>query len=221
MVKENYSIHRYACTLYNTFYWSQILINKKMMLPKITTCITEECKRRMFKYSVSVYIALVSVQWNPVLYYKVLLDVSTILLFKFCHSRYLSGYNKSLVLVRKYVRRRSDNSSEQHWFVAWITIITMCITSLQRIKCTHCSNQIHLHIKSDKPIPMLPRWSLTDPSGLPLLADCQRSNPIKAPMSQVSHFPLTTTADGYLQTPTRCWLWGIHPLRPESMRWVE
>ena len=28
--------------------------------------------------------------------------------------------------------------------------------------------------------PMLPRWSLTDPSGRPLLADCQRSNPSKA-----------------------------------------
>ena len=28
--------------------------------------------------------------------------------------------------------------------------------------------------------PMLPRWSVTDPSGMPLLADCQRSNPNKA-----------------------------------------
>ena len=28
--------------------------------------------------------------------------------------------------------------------------------------------------------PMLPRWSLTDPSGRPLLADCLRSNPSKA-----------------------------------------
>ena len=27
---------------------------------------------------------------------------------------------------------------------------------------------------------MLPRWSLTDPSGRPLLADCLRSNPSKA-----------------------------------------
>ena len=27
--------------------------------------------------------------------------------------------------------------------------------------------------------PMLPRWSLTDPSGRPLLADCLRSNPSK------------------------------------------
>ena len=27
---------------------------------------------------------------------------------------------------------------------------------------------------------MLPRWSLTDPSGRPLFADCQRSNPSKA-----------------------------------------
>ena len=28
--------------------------------------------------------------------------------------------------------------------------------------------------------PMLPRWSLTDPSGRPLLADCLRSNPSEA-----------------------------------------
>ena len=28
--------------------------------------------------------------------------------------------------------------------------------------------------------PMLPRWSLTDPSGRPFLVDCQRSNPRKA-----------------------------------------
>ena len=34
--------------------------------------------------------------------------------------------------------------------------------------------------------PMLPRWSLTDPSGRPLLADCQRSNPSKALKSRKS-----------------------------------
>ena len=35
--------------------------------------------------------------------------------------------------------------------------------------------------------PMLPRWSLIDSSGRPLLADCQRSNPSKAlKSSQVS-----------------------------------
>ena len=32
--------------------------------------------------------------------------------------------------------------------------------------------------------PMLPRWSLTDPSGRPLLADCLRSNPSKAQSSK-------------------------------------
>ena len=34
--------------------------------------------------------------------------------------------------------------------------------------------------------PMLPRWSLTDPSGSSLLADCQRSNPSKALKSNKS-----------------------------------
>ena len=34
--------------------------------------------------------------------------------------------------------------------------------------------------------PMLPRWSLTDPSGRPLLADCLRSNPSKARKSSKS-----------------------------------
>ena len=34
--------------------------------------------------------------------------------------------------------------------------------------------------------PMLPRWSLTDPSGRPLLADCLRSNPSKALKSSKS-----------------------------------
>ena len=34
--------------------------------------------------------------------------------------------------------------------------------------------------------PMLPRWYLTDPSGRPLLADCQRSNPSKALKSSKS-----------------------------------
>ena len=33
---------------------------------------------------------------------------------------------------------------------------------------------------------MLPRWSLTDPSGKPLLADCLRSNPSKARKSSKS-----------------------------------
>ena len=33
---------------------------------------------------------------------------------------------------------------------------------------------------------MLPRWYLTDPSGRPLLADCQRSNPSKALKSSKS-----------------------------------
>ena len=36
--------------------------------------------------------------------------------------------------------------------------------------------------------PMLPRWSLTDPSGRPLLADCQRSNPSKALKSSKSSY---------------------------------
>ena len=35
--------------------------------------------------------------------------------------------------------------------------------------------------------PMLPRWSLTDPSGRPLLADCQRPNPSKALKSRKSN----------------------------------
>ena len=34
--------------------------------------------------------------------------------------------------------------------------------------------------------PMLPRWSLTDPSGRTLLADCQRSKPSKALKSSQS-----------------------------------
>ena len=34
--------------------------------------------------------------------------------------------------------------------------------------------------------PMLPRWSLTDPSGMTLLADCLRSNPSKACKSSKS-----------------------------------
>ena len=34
--------------------------------------------------------------------------------------------------------------------------------------------------------PMLPRWYVTDPSGRPLLADCQRSNPSKALKSSKS-----------------------------------
>ena len=40
--------------------------------------------------------------------------------------------------------------------------------------------------------PVLPRWYLTDPSGRPLLADCQRSNPSKAlnQVSQVTSLPV-------------------------------
>ena len=36
--------------------------------------------------------------------------------------------------------------------------------------------------------PMLPRWSLTNPSGRPLLADCLRSNPSKARKSSRPNF---------------------------------
>ena len=35
-------------------------------------------------------------------------------------------------------------------------------------------------------LPMLPRWYLTDPSGRPLLTDCQRSDPSKAVKSSKS-----------------------------------
>ena len=42
--------------------------------------------------------------------------------------------------------------------------------------------------------PMMPRWSLTDPSERSLLADCLRSNPSKArKSSKSSHWPF----DGY------------------------
>ena len=48
--------------------------------------------------------------------------------------------------------------------------------------------------------PMLPRWSLTDPSGRPLLADCLRSNPSKARKSSKSKQTMTTrTAMLWLQ----------------------
>ena len=41
--------------------------------------------------------------------------------------------------------------------------------------------------------PMLPGWSLTDPSGRPLLADCQRSNPSKLLKLKFRQYPAMQT----------------------------
>ena len=48
------------------------------------------------------------------------------------------------------------------------------------------SNTISILLASTPSMP--PRWSMTDPSGRPLFADCQRSNPIMALKSSKSSF---------------------------------